>query len=165
MSLGAKIGIGVGVLVALGVIGAIAGEGAGEGDDSTESKPTASEQPKEPAAKSEKPADEKPSDASATSAAAEKKAPADEFKAFIKENGTPQQQEAAQHITRVQGADDQNDVLDSAEIHTDYTGGMTGPHSGDGKLLASAFADWRDSKNGLVTVYDSSGEILSNGKF
>lgn len=36
---------------------------------------------------------------------------------------------------------------------------------GPAKLLASSFADWKQSKNGLVTVYDADGELLGNGEF
>ncbi|MET8094844.1 hypothetical protein ABZV29_00015 [Streptomyces sp. NPDC005236] len=57
-----------------------------------------------------------------------------------------------------------------ADVYTDYSGGMFGPHANDGKLIASAFADWqksrgKSSENGLVTVYDKGAETLSNGKF
>ncbi|WP_326697890.1 hypothetical protein OG909_11430 [Streptomyces sp. NBC_01754] len=90
---------------------------------------------------------------------------ADQFKAFIGENGTDAEKAAAEHVIKVQGADESNGILDAAEVYTDFTGGMMGPHQGEGKLLASAFADWKDSKNGLVTIYDEAGEILSNGQY
>lgn len=90
---------------------------------------------------------------------------ADQFKAFVAKNGTPAEKAAVKHVTKVQGADKQNDMLDTADIHTDYAGGLMGPHSGEGKLLASAFADWKSSENGLVTVYDKDGQLLSNGNF
>ncbi|MCT2591132.1 hypothetical protein LHJ74_14645 [Streptomyces sp. N2-109] len=165
MSRGKKIGIGFGIFFALIVVGAVASGGEDTADG--EKDQVAAEQPKDqaPAAKDDKPAEEKPKDEPEPEAPAEKKSQAEEFKAFIAKNGTPQEQDAAKHVVKVQGAGEQNDILDSAEIHTDYTGGIVGPHTGDGKLLASAFADWRDSKNGLVTVYDSAGEILSNGNF
>ena len=69
------------------------------------------------------------------------------------------------HVTKVTGADKNNDILDTAEVFTDYTGGLIGPHASDGKLIASAFASCYESKNGLVTVYDEKGEILSNGNY
>ncbi|MFG2540635.1 hypothetical protein ACGFU4_35895 [Streptomyces sp. NPDC048511] len=116
--------------------------------DKTDDKPAA------PAKEAEKPAP-KP----------KKLSQADEFKAFINTNGTAAEKTAAKHITKVQGADSDNGILDAAEVYTDYTGGMMGPHQGDGKLLASAFADWKDSDNGLVTIYDEAGEILSNGNY
>ncbi|SCK29166.1 hypothetical protein H181DRAFT_02286 [Streptomyces sp. WMMB 714] len=98
-------------------------------------------------------------DAKATSTQAQR------FKTFVEKNGTPTEKEAVRHVTKVQGADEQNDIMDAAEVFTDYSGGMMGTHANDGKLIASAFADWRDSENGLVTVYDKDGEILSNGNF
>jgi hypothetical protein len=96
--------------------------------------------------------------------------PVQEFKAYVAKNGTATEKAAAGHVTKIQGADKKNDVLDTADIYTDYSGGMMGPHQSDGKLIASAFTDWqtsrgKDSKNGLVTVYDSRGEILSNGNY
>lgn len=98
-------------------------------------------------------------DAKATATQAER------FKAFVEKNGTTTEKEAVGHVTKVQGADEQNDIMDTADVFTDYSGGMMGAHSKDGKLIASAFADWRSSENGLVTVYDRDGEILSNGNF
>lgn len=85
------------------------------------------------------------------------------FKDMTKKTGTPQQQDAVAHVTQVQ--EEVNGIMDTADVHTDYTGGMLGPHAADGKLIASAYANWRDSNNGLVTVYDANGEILSNGNY
>ncbi|CAM5515274.1 hypothetical protein ACFUV2_28945 [Streptomyces pilosus] len=90
---------------------------------------------------------------------------AEQFKAFVQKNGTPQEKEAVAHVTKVQGADEQNDILDAADVHTDFTGGITGEGTGPAKLIASAFADWKQSENGLVTVYDAEGELLGNGNF
>ncbi|MFJ7012849.1 hypothetical protein [Streptomyces albogriseolus] len=97
---------------------------------------------------------------------AEKKASqAEQFKAFVEENGTAQEKEAVSHVTKVQGADEQNDILDTADVYTDFTGGIMGEGTGPAKLIASAFADWEQSENGLVTVYDADGELLGNGQF
>ncbi|WP_093769038.1 hypothetical protein [Streptomyces sp. F-7] len=97
---------------------------------------------------------------------AEKKASqAEQFKAFVEENGTAQEKEAVSHVTKVQGADEQNDILDTADVYTDFTGGIMGEGTGPAKLIASAFADWKQSENGLVTVYDADGELLGNGQF
>ncbi|MEU6336437.1 hypothetical protein ACPC27_05695 [Streptomyces cellulosae] len=97
---------------------------------------------------------------------AEKKASqAEQFKAFVEENGTAQEKEAVAHVIKVQGADEQNDILDTADVYTDFTGGLMGEGSGPAKLIASAFADWKQSENGLVTVYDADGELLGNGQF
>jgi hypothetical protein len=98
-------------------------------------------------------------------AAKKEQSQADQFKAFVAKNGTATEKQAMDHVTKVQGADERNDILDSAEVYTDYSGGLTGPDQSNGKLIASAFADWRNSDNGLVTVYDKDGEILSNGNF
>ncbi|MFH8735965.1 hypothetical protein [Streptomyces sp. NPDC017964] len=96
---------------------------------------------------------------------ASKASQAEQFKAFVAKNGTPKEKDAVAHVLKVQGADQQNDILDSADVYTDFTGGLTGEGSGPSKLIASAFADWKDSKNGLVTVYDADGEIITNGNF
>ncbi|CAL9528197.1 hypothetical protein [Streptomyces sp. enrichment culture] len=90
---------------------------------------------------------------------------AEQFKAFVQKNGTPQEKEAVAHVTKVQGADEQNDILDAADVYTDFTGGIMGEGTGPAKLIASAFADWKQSENGLVTVYDAEGELLGNGNF
>ncbi|QGV82495.1 hypothetical protein EIZ62_05900 [Streptomyces ficellus] len=140
----------VGVIVLLGIVGALAGSGSDTGRKDVT------------AVKSSTP-DAKPAEQPA--AAPEEQSQTDQFKAFVVKEGTAAEKAAAQHVTRVQGADEQNNVLDSAEIHTDYTGGLLGPHGGDGKLLASIFAEWKTSKNGLVTVYDGQGQILANGNF
>ncbi|MEV7466136.1 hypothetical protein AB0O20_06425 [Streptomyces kronopolitis] len=163
---GAKIGIGCGgafaALLVIGIIGAAVGGGSDDKPSTKADKAAAA--PKEEAkAKSDaKPAEKKnkpkPKPAAPESAA-------DQLKAFINKRGTPAEKTAATHITKVQGAGDQNNILDTADVYTDYTGGMIGPHAADGKLIASAFADWKNSKNGLVTIYDAKGEILSNGKF
>ncbi|WP_247615838.1 hypothetical protein [Streptomyces sp. MK37H] len=147
----------IGALIVFIVVISVA-TGGGKDDSDSGKSDTAAAAPEEP--KTEKktdaqPAEDKPAD----------KPQAQQFKDFVTKNGTPTEKTAVQHVTKVQGADEQNDVLDSAEVWTDYAGGMMGPHASDGKLLASAFADWRDSKNGLVTVYDAKGEILANGNF
>lgn len=90
---------------------------------------------------------------------------AEQFKAQVEKNGTPQEKAAVAHVVKVQGADEQNDFLDTADIHTDLKGDMVSGDTGTGKLIATAFADWKNSENGLVTVYNDSGEILSNGNF
>ncbi|MCT7353988.1 hypothetical protein N4P33_17750 [Streptomyces sp. 15-116A] len=95
----------------------------------------------------------------------QKASQAEQFKAFVRKNGSPQEKEAVSHVTKVQGADEQNDILDAADVYTDFTGGLMGEGTGPAKLIASAFADWKQSENGLVTVYDANGELLGNGEF
>lgn len=146
----------VGALVVVFIIGGIA---SGGGDDT--SSDTAATKP-------DKAADAKPADDAKEKPAEEPKkdlSQADQFKAFVEKNGSGPEKAAVKHVTKVQGADTQNDVLDSADIYTDYEGGIMSPNQGDAKLLASAFADWKDSKNGLVTVYDKDGELMGNGNF
>lgn len=152
-----------GIIAFFIIVGIAAGGGGGDSSTSS-SKPsdTAAAAPEKQA----KSPDAKP---------AEKKKPAqppakdltqaDQFKAFVAKNGTASEKAAVKHVTKVQGADKQNGIADTADIHTDFSGGLMGPHQGEGKLLASAFADWKTSENGLVTVYDKDGELLSNGKF
>ncbi|MEU0688609.1 hypothetical protein [Streptomyces uncialis] len=89
------------------------------------------------------------------------------FKAFVNKNGTPKEKDAVSHVTKVQGAEDVDGLLNTADIYTDYTGGLMGQGMGPSKLLASAFADWRktDDGGGLVTIYDADGELISNGNY
>ncbi|KIF71870.1 hypothetical protein HY68_01550 [Streptomyces sp. AcH 505] len=144
--------LGVVALVAIIGIAAAAGGGGGDKSDTSVSAPDRAAVPAKDDAKDE---------------AKPKKdlSQAEEFQAFVAKNGTATEKAAAKHVTKIQGADKRNDILDSADIYTNYSGGMMGPHQGEGKLLASAFADWKDSDNGLVTVYDKKGELLANGQF
>jgi hypothetical protein len=164
MGTGAKVGIGCGgafaALLLIGIIGAAVGGGADTKAPAKADKVAAA--PKE---EGQAKSDAKPAEKKTKPKPAAPKSAADQLKAFVAKHGTPAEKTAATHITKVQGAGDQNDILDTADIYTDYTGGMIGPHAADGKLIASAFADWKNSKNGLVTIYDAKGEILSNGKF
>ncbi|MEE4419485.1 hypothetical protein [Streptomyces bugieae] len=175
MSTGAKVGLGcggaVGVFVILGVIGAaLSGGGASSGTDKPDQVAAAPKQEQQANDDAKSVPVKGSSDRAKRGSAPEKKpkAPAsqaDRFKAFVNKNGTANEKAAIAHVTKVQGADEQNDILDSADVYTDFTGGIMGPHQSEGKLIASAFADWKDSRNGLVTIYDAKGEILSNGNF
>ncbi|MGA4960538.1 hypothetical protein [Streptomyces lavendulocolor] len=149
----------IGGVVALVVIGAV----SNGGEDNPQP------QVNKPAAKSAAPKPTAVPDAPSTKKAPEKSA-VQQFKAFVSKNGTPAEAAAVRHVTKIQGGEKITDILDTADIYTDFTGGMMGPHANDGKLIASAFGDWQSSRgksseNGLVTVYDSSAEMLSNGKF
>ncbi|MFD8421616.1 hypothetical protein [Streptomyces sp. NPDC059466] len=88
-----------------------------------------------------------------------------DFKSCVAKNGTATERAAVRHVTKVTGADRRNNILDAPEVFTDFSGGLTGPHQGEGKLVASAFSSCYESDNGLVTVYDRTGEILANGTF
>ncbi|MGA5081312.1 hypothetical protein ACPC37_27575 [Streptomyces griseoincarnatus] len=164
--MGMKTKIALGAVVGLVVIGAVS---ANTGDDGTGSadKGTSASADRQPGGAKDAGADAGQSTEKAEKAEkAEKKlSQAEQFKAFVEENGTAQEKEAVSHVTKVQGADEQNDILDTADIYTDFTGGLMGEGSGPAKLIASAFADWKQSENGLVTVYDADGELLGNGQF
>ncbi|GHB37371.1 hypothetical protein GCM10010377_30470 [Streptomyces viridiviolaceus] len=148
----------LGALAVFVVIGIAANAGGGDdsADTSGKDKAVAAED-KPKAAEAEGAAEEEP--------AARKKSQAEEFQACVAKSGTGTEKAAVEHVTKVTGADKRNDILDSAEVYTDFTGGLMGPHQGEGKLIASAFASCYESDNGLVTVYDKDGEILSNGNY
>ncbi|MCZ1011030.1 hypothetical protein [Streptomyces lydicus] len=173
-SAAAKIGIGCGgafgALVLIGIVAAALGgsdattradEPAKPGKTAAPAKGQAKEDAKaagvKPKGKSEEKPKEKPE--------AAPESPADRFKAFVVQHGSANEKAAIAHVTKVQGAEEQNDILDSVDIYTDFTGGLLGPHQSEGKLIASAFADWKTSRNGLVTIYDAKGEMLANGNF
>lgn len=172
--MGMKTKIALGAVVGIAVIGALSANSAeGDGGAKSESRTSASAGEKAGGAASDSAAKgdggEKADDASeaepAEDKAVEKASQAEQFKAFVREHGTPKEKDAVSHVTKVQGADEQNDILDAADVYTDFTGGIMGEGMGPAKLLASAFADWKDSENGLVTIYDADGELLGNGQF
>ncbi len=157
---GKIVGLGCAGIVGLFVVGGIISAATG-GDSDTSSKDTTVSA--DETTKAEKPAEDTPAKDAAEDEPATSQA--DQFKDCVAKSGTATEKTAAKHVTKVTGADKQNDILDSAEVFTDYTGGLIGPHASDGKLIASAFASCYKSENGLVTVYDKAGEILSNGNF
>ncbi|MGX1030047.1 hypothetical protein RKD37_005431 [Streptomyces ambofaciens] len=160
--MGMKTKIALGAVVGIAVIGALsANSGAGDGDAGSDSRTSANSGEKADGAKSDDASDAKP----AEDKAVEKASQAEQFKAFVQKNGTPKEKDAVSHVTKVQGADEQNDILDAADVYTDFTGGIMGEGTGPAKLIASSFADWKDSENGLVTIYDADGELLGNGQF
>ncbi|MEV0528735.1 hypothetical protein AB0I66_35480 [Streptomyces sp. NPDC050439] len=152
---GKFIGFGcLGVVALIVVIAAVGAAGGGNSTDGAGSKKAATtdDKPESGDAKKDPPAESEGSQA-------------DQFKACVAKGGSASEKAAAKHVTKVSGADKNNDVLDAAEVFTDFTGGIVGPHASDGKLIASAFGSCYDSENGLVTVYDKSGEVLSNGNY
>ena len=86
------------------------------------------------------------------------------FLACVRSKGTEFEKLAARNVTKVTGANKMRGYLDMPKIFTSYSGGMF-KHSGEGVLLASAFATCYTSENGLVTVYDRDGHVLGNGQF
>ncbi|MGX1671605.1 hypothetical protein [Streptomyces sp. NPDC055400] len=156
VALGAVVGI-----VVIGVVSANSGDGdSGNGGNGGGTSAAADKNAGDKAGKADDAAKSDAGDKGASKASQ-----AEQFKAFVAKNGTPKEKDAVAHVLKVQGADQQNDILDSADVYTDFTGGLAGEGSGPSKLIASAFADWKDSKNGLVTVYDADGEIITNGNF
>ncbi|MGA5416379.1 hypothetical protein [Streptomyces pseudogriseolus] len=168
--MGMKSKIVLGAVVGLVVIGAVSANGGDSGSGSADKGASASAD-KQPGGAKDAGADTGAGEGQGADAAdkggetEEKASQAEQFKAFVQENGTDQEKEAVSHVTKVQGADDQNDILDTADVYTDFTGGIMGEGTGPAKLIASAFADWKQSANGLVTVYDADGELLGNGQF
>ncbi|MFE6091553.1 hypothetical protein ACFQ7M_06135 [Streptomyces massasporeus] len=147
-------GLGCAGILALFVVAAVATGGGGDdsGDTSNKDKAVA--------------ADAKPGGDSAEKAgSAEAKPQAEQFRECVGKNGTATEKAAVEHVTKVTGADKRNDILDAAEVFTDFSGGLMGPHQGEGKLIASAFTSCYESKNGLVTVYDKDGELLANANY
>ncbi|MEU2328598.1 hypothetical protein ABZ581_16145 [Streptomyces althioticus] len=164
--MGMKTKIALGAVVGLVVIGAVSANAGDDGTGTTD-KGTSASADRQPGGAKDAGADsgQGPGKTEETEKAGTKLSHAEQFKAFVKENGTAQEKEAVSHVTKVQGADKQNDILDTADVYTDFTGGLMGEGSGPAKLIASAFADWKQSENGLVTVYDADGELLGNGQF
>lgn len=157
VALGAVVGI-----VVIGVVSANSGDG-GNGGRAATPPPPRTRTRAAPATRPARPV--APPSPTCGDKGTSKASQAEQFKAFVAKNGTPKEKAAVAHVLKVQGADQQNDILDSADVYTDFTGGLMGEGSGPSKLIASAFADWKDSKNGLVTVYDADGEIITNGNF
>ncbi|MFD7447108.1 hypothetical protein [Streptomyces sp. NPDC059909] len=162
MSTGAKVAIilscVLGIPCFLGLIIAIGSAGEGTGNKPSDTVAVA---PMETAK-----ADDKPAQKEQPTKAPEKKlSQAEQFKAFVAKNGTAPEKAAVKHVTKVQGADKQNDFLDSASVYTDFKGGFMSEDQGKAKLIASAFADWKQSENGLVSVYGEDGELIANGNF
>ncbi|KPI05066.1 hypothetical protein OK006_6825 [Actinobacteria bacterium OK006] len=153
-----------GILAAAIVIGGIAAAvGSGSGDSSPSAANSAASADSSKASGAAK-------TTGSSKTAAPRQSTVDAFKAYVKEHESAKTREAMAHVTKVQGADKNNDILDAADIYTDYTGDLLSADTGSAKLLASAFADFQSSrgkasKNGLVTVYNADGDILSNGKY
>lgn len=159
-SVGKILGIIGAVFVGLIVIGAIAGGGEDSTDNSNKDKAAAVTSDK-PKAAAEEPAKEQPAD----DKPAEEKSQAEQFKACVAKSGTGSEKAAVGHVTKVTGADKSNGIGDLAEVFTDFSGGFMSENNGDAKLIASAFASCYESDNGLVTVYGSDGDMISNGNY
>lgn len=101
---------------------------------------------------------------SASSPAKAKGSVADQFKSWVKAHGLPGERSAVKHITKIQYQ--HNSVMSTADVYTNLS--SAGMENYDtGKLIASAWADWKSTKNGagLVTVYGPDGGLISNGNY
>lgn len=159
--MGMKSKIVLGAVVGIVVIGAVSANSGDSDSGSSGKDSSASAQRQAGDTKQDGASDAKAAEDEGT----EKASQAEQFKAFVEKNGTAKEKEAVSHVTKVQGADEQNDILDAADVYTDFTGGMMGEGMGPAKLITSAFADWKQSDNGLVSVYDAEGELIGNGNF
>lgn len=146
----------VALFVLLAAVGAALGGDTSDDTSSKDKAVTTDAAPKAEDSASQEAAKEQP---------AEEKSQAEQFKDCVTKSGTATEKAAIKHVTKVTGADKNNDILDTAEVFTDYSGGLLGEDASNGKLIASAFASCYESDNGLVTVYDKDGEILSNGNY
>lgn len=156
-SVGKIAGLGCAGVIALFVIAAVATGGGGDDSADTSAKDRAVTTDSKPRSdRDDKAAKEEPADG---------KTQAEQFQDCVAGNGTATEKAAVKHVTKVTGADKRNDILDSAEVFTDFTGGLMGPHQGEGKLIASAFTSCYESDNGIVTVYDQDGEVLANANY
>lgn len=151
-------GLGCAGVLVLFVVIAVATGGGGRGD------PTDNSKKDKAVATAEKDATKEPA-TDGKSPAVGSRTQAEEFRACVAESGTPTEKAAVKHVTKVTGADKRNDILDAPEVFTDFSGGLAGPHQGEGKLIASAFTSCYESDNGLVTVYDKDGEVLANANY
>ncbi|MGW2226892.1 hypothetical protein [Streptomyces formicae] len=85
---------------------------------------------------------------------------ADDFRAWVDAHGTQEQKKAASRVRRVIGEWD--DKTGNAYISTDINGGtkpVKDPMA-TARALATAFDDWKDAKEGYVSVYDVYGNAL-----
>ncbi|MFD5635597.1 hypothetical protein ACFWJM_15860 [Streptomyces sp. NPDC127077] len=152
----------IALIIALGAIGAAASGGSDSTDNNkdkavsaADSKPKADHSQKAPTKKT--PAEEKPAE--------ETKSQAEQFQACVAKSGTLTEKAAVKHVTKVTGADKRNDIFDSAEVWTDFTGGFMSDNSGDAKLIGSAFTSCYESDNGLVTVYGKDGDMIATANY
>ncbi|MFJ4675952.1 hypothetical protein [Kitasatospora sp. NPDC088783] len=105
----------------------------------------------------------------ASSSAAAATTEAASLKAFVASSSSAtsaMKTAVADHVAKVDASDGQ------VNIYTDLTGDITSSDTGTAKLIVSAATDWATQKHkpiaagaGLITVYNQSGTILSNGNY
>ncbi|MFK0192843.1 hypothetical protein [Kitasatospora sp. NPDC090308] len=109
------------------------------------------------------------STAAAASSSAAATTEAASLKAFVASSSSAtsaMKTAVADHVAKVDASDGQ------VNIYTDLTGDITSSDTGTAKLIVSAATDWATQKHkpitagaGLITVYNQSGTILSNGNY
>ncbi|MFJ8200001.1 hypothetical protein [Streptomyces sp. NPDC096152] len=148
----------VALFLLIGIIGAVASGGSDSTDSSKKDKAVSAASGEPKVDQSQKaPAKEEPAQGT--------KSQAEQFQACVAKSGTPTEKAAVKHVTKVTGTDKRNDVLDAAEVWTDYTGGFMSSNAGDAKLIASAFTSCYESKNGLVSIYGKDGDLIANANY
>ncbi|MEU2556843.1 hypothetical protein ACF1GY_35580 [Streptomyces sp. NPDC014684] len=148
----------VALFVVLGIIGAVVSGGSDSTDNSNKDKAVSAASSEPKAEQSQKaPAKKKPAEGN--------KSQAEQFQACVAKSGTPTEKAAVKHVTKVTGTDKRNDILDAAEVWTDYTGGLMSSDAGNAKLIASAFTSCYESKNGLVSIYGKDGDLIANANY
>ncbi|MGV9255331.1 hypothetical protein [Streptomyces sp. NPDC003697] len=147
------------LFVAIGIIGAVASGGSDSTDNSNKDKAVsaASSEPKADQSQKAPAKEKKPTEGN--------KSQAEQFQACVAKSGTPTEKAAVKHVTKVTGTDKRNDILDAAEVWTDYRGGLMSNNAGDAKLIASAFTSCYESKNGLVSIYGKDGDLIANANY
>ncbi|MFF2994598.1 hypothetical protein ACFVTC_08450 [Streptomyces sp. NPDC057950] len=154
----------LGLAVIIGIAGSAGGGGADGDDDGDSGASSSSSVHNEAKNEARNEARNDSRDGSGAGDAGPGSQAAD-FRSCVAKNGTATEKAAVRHITRVTGADERHNILDAPEVFTDFSGGISGPHRGEGELIASAFSSCYESDNGLVTVHDRTGEILAHGNF
>lgn len=92
----------------------------------------------------------------------------DTFFECVNESGLDVEKDAVKHVTKVSGTNDEsNNILDSADVYTDLKGDMFSSDGNMANIISSAFNTCYDelSENGVVTIYNQSGEILEFGSY
>lgn len=92
----------------------------------------------------------------------------DSFFECVNESGLDVEKEAVRHVTKVNGTNEEsNGILDSADVYTNLKGDMFSSDGNTANIISSAFNTCYDqiSENGVVTIYNESGEILKFGSY
>ncbi|GLW49765.1 hypothetical protein Stsp02_54260 [Streptomyces sp. NBRC 14336] len=89
-----------------------------------------------------------------------------EFRAWAEKNGNAEEKDAVGRVQRILGEWDSK--TGNAYVSTDINGGKSEVKDPQGaaNTIAEAFAEWKDSDQGYVSVYDVFGNaMITNHKF